>query len=85
MLKAIVTVLDENDKIIQANRLIFEERCIPTGFGTEHKFEFGVVTLDDELVDRFNKSLTGFTLRADEIKKACENGTDIDEEAKNRK
>ena len=48
MLKAIVTVLDENDKIIQANRLIFEERCTPIAFGTEHRFEFRVVTADDE-------------------------------------
>ena len=82
MLKAIVTVMDENDRILQANRLIFEDRCTPDVFGTKHEFYFNVMTMDDELVDRFNKALTGFTLRADEIKEAWKNGTDIDEGGK---
>lgn len=59
MLKAIVTVMDENDKILQANRLIFEENSVPIGFGyitgIEHKFCFTVVTADEETKYKFNK------------------------------
>lgn len=57
MLKAIVTVLDESDRIIQANRIIFEDDCTPVAFGTEHEFRFKVVTADDDLLDRLQKGL----------------------------
>lgn len=78
MLKAIVTVMDENDKILQANRLIFEENGVPVGFGyitgIEHRFSFTVVTADEETTYKFNKI-------DDEIKKALlEGGCDIDEQ-----
>ena len=59
MLKAIVTVIDENDKILQANRLIFEENSVPIGYGyitgIEHNFHFTVVTADEETTYKFNK------------------------------
>lgn len=79
MLKAIVTVLDENDKILQANRLIFEENSVPVGFGyitgIEHQFNFTVVTADEETTYKFNKI-------ADEIKegKLWKEEPDIDEQ-----
>lgn len=51
MLKAIVTVMDENNRILQANRLIFEENSVPVGFGyitgIEHQFNFTVVTNEE--------------------------------------
>ena len=42
MLKAIVTVLDENDRIVQANRLIFETDSKPVTLGIEHEFRFRI-------------------------------------------
>ena len=77
MLKAIVTVMDENDRILQANRLIFEENSVPVDFGIEHEFHFKVVTADEELIDKFNKISEGFILRADEIREAWKNDMDI--------
>ena len=47
MLKAIVTVLDENDRIVQANRLIFETDSKPVTLGIEHEFRFRIVTADE--------------------------------------
>ena len=56
MLKAIVTVLDENDRILQANRLIFETNNRPVDFGmdvqTEHEFHFTVLTVDEEMMKK---------------------------------
>lgn len=76
MLKAIVTVMDENDRIIQANRLIFENEPFgtPVSFGIEHEFYFKVVTADEEFIRKLTEDCTaGFTLRADEIREAWEN------------
>lgn len=56
MLKAIVTVLDENDKILQANRLIFETDSKPVLLGTEHEFYFKIVTADEEFMNKVYKS-----------------------------
>ena len=69
MLKAIITVLDENDKILQTNRLIFESACKPIPFGTEHEFHFNVVTADDDLIDKFYESLDIEPPSLDEINK----------------
>ena len=69
MLKAIITVLDENDKILQANRLIFESSCKPIPFGTEHEFHFNIVTADDDLIDKFYESLDIEPPSLDEINK----------------
>lgn len=59
MLKAIVTVMDENDRILQNNRLIFEENSVPVEIGyitgIEHEFRFTVVTADEETTYKFNK------------------------------
>jgi hypothetical protein len=70
MLKAIVTVLDENDRILQANRLIFETNSRPVDFGmdvqTEHEFHFTVLTVDEEMMKKIN-------LTADEIREAWKN------------
>ena len=83
MLKAIVTVLDENDRILQANRLIFEENSVPIGYGfvtgIEHKFCFTVVTSDEETTYKLNKIGESFTLRADEIREERKNDMDIDD------
>ena len=83
MLKAIVTVMDENDKILQANRLIFEENSVPVGFGyitgIEHRFSFSVVTADEETTYKLNKIGESFTLIADEIREAWKNDMDIDD------
>jgi len=69
MLKAIVTVLDENDRIIQANRLIFEtDLGTPVGFGIEHDFHFKIVTADEEMI----KELT--TPSVDEIREMVMGG-----------
>ena len=67
MLKAIVTVMDENDRIIQANRLIYETNGFgtPITFGIEHDFHFKVVTADEEMI---KKNI----LNADEIRKMME-------------
>lgn len=69
MLKAIITVLDENDRILQANRLIFENNCKPIPFGTEHEFHFKVVTADDDLIDQFYERLDIKPPSLDEINK----------------
>jgi hypothetical protein len=50
MLKAIVTVMDENDRILHENKLIFETDAIPVGLGVRHDFNFSVVTADEELI-----------------------------------
>ena len=68
MLKAIVTILDENDRVIQANRLIDETNSVPVGLGIEHEFHFKVVTADEDLIHKFYKEIDkecndGFTLR----------------------
>ena len=67
MLKAIVTVLDENDRILQANCLIFEKEPFgtPVAFGIEHEFYFKIVTADEEII---KKNI----LNADEIRKMME-------------
>jgi hypothetical protein len=52
MLKAIVTVTDENDKILQANRLIFENDSKPVDFGIRHDFYFSVVTADEDFMHK---------------------------------
>lgn len=79
MLKAIVTVIDEDNKVLSANMLIDEYNSVPTGLGIDHEFRFKFATLDKDVIDMFNKSCEGFTLRAKEIKEAWEGGTDIDE------
>lgn len=79
MLKAIVTVLDEDNKVLSANMLIEEYNSTPVAFGIDHEFRFRFTTADMDLINRFNKSCEGFTLRADEIREAWEGGTDIDE------
>jgi hypothetical protein len=66
MLKAIVTVLDENDRILQANRLIFETNSRPVDVQTEHEFHFTVLTVDEEMMKKIN-------LTSDEIREAWKN------------
>ena len=67
MLKAIITVLDENDKILAANRLIYEELYLgkPVYLGDEHTFIFKIVTPDKEFTDKYEN----FIINQDEIKK----------------
>jgi hypothetical protein len=69
MLKAIVTVMDENDRIIQANRLIFETDPLgtPVGCGIEHDFHFKIITADEELIRKVTEE--GLKLSAEEIHK----------------
>jgi translation elongation factor EF-1beta len=50
MLKAIVTVMDENDRILDENRLIDEINSTPVGFGVRHDFHFAIVTADKEMI-----------------------------------
>lgn len=70
MLKAIVTVMDEDDRIIQANRLIFETEPfgIPVGCGIEHDFHFKIVTADEEMIEKLITPM----LSAEEIRKMME-------------
>ena len=72
MLKAIVTVMDENDRILQDKKLIFETDSTPVGLGTRHEFNFAVVTANEEVTNKI-------TRRADEIREAWENDMDIDD------
>lgn len=80
MLKAIVTIIDEDNKVRSANMLIEEYNATPIPFGTEHEFHFKFATADTDLINRFNKSCEGFNLSADEIKAVWQGGTDIDEQ-----
>lgn len=72
MLKAIVTIIDEDNKVRAANMIIDEYSSTPIPFATEHEFRFRFATADMDLIDRFNKSCEEFTASADEIKKALE-------------
>jgi len=60
MLKAIVTVMDENDRIIQDKGLIFETCSKPISLGIAHEFCFQVVTANEEVMSKI-------TSRDDEI------------------
>ena len=68
MLKAIVTVMDENDRILQANKLIYETNSRPVGLGIEHEFHFNVVTADEEMMRSAWKNCV------DEIREEYKNG-----------
>lgn len=72
MLKAIITVLDEDDKILAANRLIFEEPGLerPIYLGTEHTFNFKFITMDKEVMDKYDDFISkSCQINSDEIKK----------------
>ena len=72
MLKAIITVLDEDDKILAANRLIFEDPYLerPIYLGTEHVFNFKIITMDKEVMDKYDDFISkSCQINSDEIKK----------------
>lgn len=50
MLKAVITVMDENGEILDENRLIDETNSIQVGFGVRHDFHFAIVTADREMI-----------------------------------
>jgi hypothetical protein len=56
MLKAIVTVIDENNNVRYANMLINEYNSIPVAFGMEHEFRFKVTTADEDFMRNLYKS-----------------------------
>ena len=56
MLKAIITVKDENDRILDHNKVIYEYNSRPVAFGTAHDFHFCIVTADEDKL-KINKSI----------------------------
>ena len=80
MLKAIITVLDEDDKILAANRMIFEELDLirPVYLGAEHTFIFKLITANKEVMDKYDDFISKTCqINSDEIKKMLKDDKEV--------